>query len=326
MSKLDIAERRLPQDGAFTIETDSKEVDFRVSVLPTAFGERVVTRLLDSSSANLSLEKMGLSETDEKALKHAVDAPQGLVLVTGPTGSGKSTTLYSVLERLNQEGVNILTAEDPVEYNMEGVGQVHVKDEIGLTFSSALRSFLRQDPEVIMVGEIRDQDTANIAIKAALTGHMVLSTLHTNDSVSTITRLLNMDIPPYLISSSLAAIVAQRLARKICDECRQLDEDLTTDQYQTMGFSAEEASRVKIFKGAGCDKCGGSGCSGRRGIYEVLRITDNVREGILKQKSTLELSEMAQEKDGFQTMQNMGRSLMLQGEVSAAEYRRVLLV
>ena len=326
MSKLDIAERRLPQDGAFTIETDSKEVDFRVSVLPTAFGERVVTRLLDSSSANLSLEKMGLSETDEKALKHAVDAPQGLVLVTGPTGSGKSTTLYSVLERLNQEGVNILTAEDPVEYNMEGVGQVHVKDEIGLTFSSALRSFLRQDPEVIMVGEIRDQDTANIAIKAALTGHMVLSTLHTNDSVSTITRLLNMDIPPYLISSSLAAIVAQRLARKICDECRELDEDLTTDQYQTMGFSAEEASRVKIFKGAGCDKCGGSGCSGRRGIYEVLRVTDNVREGILKQKSTLELSEMAQEKDGFQTMQNMGRSLMLQGEVSAAEYRRVLLV
>ena len=177
-----------------------------------------------------------------------------------------------------------------------------------------------------MVGEIRDQDTANIAIKAALTGHMVLSTLHTNDSVSTITRLLNMDIPPYLISSSLAAIVAQRLARKICDECRELDEDLTTDQYQTMGFSAEEASRVKIYKGAGCDKCGGSGCSGRRGIYEVLRVTDNVREGILKQKSTLELSEMAQEKDGFQTMQNMGRSLMLQGEVSAAEYRRVLLV
>lgn len=326
MSKLDIAERRLPQDGAFTIQTESKEVDFRVSVLPTAFGERVVTRLLDSSSSNLSLEKMGLSESDEKALKHAVDSPQGLVLVTGPTGSGKSTTLYSVLERLNQEGVNILTAEDPVEYNMEGVGQVHVKDEIGLTFSSALRSFLRQDPEVIMVGEIRDQDTANIAIKAALTGHMVLSTLHTNDSVSTITRLLNMDIPPYLISSSLAAIVAQRLARKICDECRELDEDLTTDQYQTMGFTAEEASRVKIYKGAGCDKCGGSGCSGRRGIYEVLRVTDTLRDGILKQKTTLELSEMAREKDGFQTMQNMGRSLMLQGEVSAAEYRRVLLV
>ena len=177
-----------------------------------------------------------------------------------------------------------------------------------------------------MVGEIRDQDTANIAIKAALTGHMVLSTLHTNDSVSTITRLLNMDIPPYLISSSLAAIVAQRLARKICDECRELDEDLTTDQYQTMGFTAEEASRVKIYKGAGCDKCGGSGCSGRRGIYEGLRVTDTLRDGILKQKTTLELSEMAREKDGFQTMQNMGRSLMLQGEVSAAEYRRVLLV
>ena len=326
MSSLDIAERRLPQDGAFSARSGTKEIDLRVSVLPTAFGERVVMRLLDGSSANLSLEKMGLSEADEKALKIAVDSPQGLVLVTGPTGSGKSTTLYSVLGRLNQVGVNILTAEDPVEYNMEGVGQVQVKDEIGLTFSSALRSFLRQDPEVIMVGEIRDQETANIAIKAALTGHMVLSTLHTNDSVSTITRLLNMDIPPYLISSSLAAIVAQRLARKICDNCREIDEDISTDQYLTMGFTVEEASRSKLYKGVGCDQCDNTGCSGRRGIYEVLRITDGLREGILKEMTTLELLKIAKEEDSFMTMQNMGRSLMLQGDISAQEYRRVLLM
>ena len=326
MSSLDIAERRLPQDGAFSASSGAKEIDLRVSILPTAFGELVVMRLLAGSSAGLSLEKMGLSEADEKALKTAVDAPQGLVLVTGPTGSGKSTTLYSVLGRLNQVGVNILTAEDPVEYNMEGVGQVQVKDEIGLTFSSALRSFLRQDPEVIMVGEIRDQDTANIAIKAALTGHMVLSTLHTNDSVSTITRLLNMDIPPYLISSSLAAIVAQRLARKVCDNCREIDEDVSTDQYLTMGFTVEEASRSKLYKGVGCDKCSNTGCSGRRGIYEVLRITDGLREGILQGMTTLELLKIAKEADGFMTMQNMGRSLMLQGDISAQEFRRVLLL
>ena len=326
MASLDIAERRLPQDGAFTISGPGREIDFRVSILPTAFGERVVMRLLDGSSSDLTIETMGLSEADEKALKHAVDSPQGLVLVTGPTGSGKSTTLYSVLGRLNRVGINILTAEDPVEYNMEGVGQVQIKDEIGLTFSSVLRSFLRQDPEVIMVGEIRDQDTANTAIKAALTGHMVLSTLHTNDSVSTITRLLNMDIPPYLISSSLAAIVAQRLARKVCDDCRGIDEDVSTDQYLTMGFTAEEASRSKLYKGAGCTSCNDTGYSGRRGIYEVLRVTDDLRDGILKQMTTLELLKEAKEKDSFKTMQDMGRSLMLQGEISAAEFHRVLLV
>ena len=326
MSSLDIAERRLPQDGSFSVQDASKEIDLRVSILPTAFGERVVMRLLDGSSANLTLEKMGLTEADEATLKIAVDSPQGLVLVTGPTGSGKSTTLYSVLGRLNQIGVNILTAEDPVEYNMDGVGQVLVKEEIGLTFSSALRSFLRQDPEVIMVGEIRDQETANIAIKAALTGHMVLSTLHTNDSVSTITRLLNMDIPSYLISSSLAAIVAQRLARKVCDSCRKIDEDISTDQYLTMGFTVEEASRSKLYIGAGCKACNNTGCSGRRGIYEVLNITDGLREGILKGMTTLELLAIAKEQDGFHTMQDMGRSLMMQGEISAQEFRRVLLM
>ena len=324
MSSLDIAERRLPQDGAFTLKGEGREIDVRVSILPTSSGERVVMRLLDGASANLTIEKMGLQEADETALKNAVDAPQGLILVTGPTGSGKSTTLYAVLNRLNRVGVNILTAEDPVEYTMEGIGQVQVRDDIGLSFSSALRSFLRQDPEIIMVGEIRDMETADIAVKAALTGHMVLSTLHTNDSVSSITRLLNMGLPPYLISSSLAAIVAQRLARKICDSCREIDETVTVEQYLAMGFSAEEASRSKLYRGQGCSKCDRTGATGRRGIYEVLRITESIREGILKQLTTLELIAIAKE-EGFTTMQDMGRALMLQGQISAEEYRRVLL-
>ncbi len=325
MSTLDIAERRLPQDGSFTTKGDGKEIDVRVSILPTSLGERVVMRLLDGSSAKLSIERMGLQETDESALKDAVDSPQGLTLVTGPTGSGKSTTLYAVLNRLNRVGVNILTVEDPVEYTLEGVGQVQVKDEIGLSFSAVLRSFLRQDPEIIMVGEIRDKETADIAIKAALTGHLVLSTIHTNDSVSTITRLLNMGIPSYLISSSLRVIVAQRLARKICDSCREIDETVSIDDYLAIGFTAEESSRSKLYRGAGCSRCDGSGCSGRRGIFEVLRITDSIREGILKQLTTLELLTIAKEKDGFTTLQKMGRALMLQGEISAEEFRRVLL-
>ena len=325
MSSLDIAERRLPQDGAFTLKGEGREIDVRVSILPTGLGERVGMRLLDGASANLTIEKMGLPENDEKALIDAVDSPQGLTLVTGPTGSGKSTTLYAVLNRLNRVGINILTAEDPVEYTMEGIGQVQVKDEIGLSFSSVLRSFLRQDPEVIMVGEIRDQETADIAVKAALTGHMVLSTLHTNDSVSTITRLLNMGLPAYLISSALAAIVSQRLARKICDSCKEIDEDIPVDRFLAMGFTAEEASRSKLYRGKGCSKCDGSGSSGRRGIYEVLRITNALREGILKQLTTLELLAIAREKDNFTTMQDMGRSLMLQGEIAPDEYRRVLL-
>ena len=310
MSSLDIAERRLPQDGAFTVKGEGKEIDVRVSILPTSLGERVVMRLLDGASANLTIDKMGLSEEDETALKNAVDSPQGLTLVTGPTGSGKSTTLYAVLNRLNRVGVNILTAEDPVEYTMEGIGQVQVKDDIGLTFASALRSFLRQDPEIIMVGEIRDTETANIAVKAALTGHMVLSTLHTNDSVSTITRLLNMDLPPYLISSSLAAIVAQRLTRKLCQSCREVDESVTPEQFRALGFTDEEAANNQLYRGKGCSECDGSGAKGRRGIYEVLRITSSIREGILKQLTTLELTAIAKEKDGFNTMQDMGRWLI----------------
>ncbi|MDA8942171.1 ATPase, T2SS/T4P/T4SS family, partial [bacterium] len=226
MSRLDIAERRKAQDGAITLKVGEKEVDFRVSVMPTSFGERVVMRILDTDGIDLSIEKLGFNEDDEKAFIDAIGSPQGMVLVTGPTGSGKSTTLYAALNKINKEDINILTAEDPVEFTLNGVGQVHVKPDYGMTFASALRSFLRQDPEVVMVGEIRDQETVEIAIKAALTGHLVLSTLHTNDAVSTITRILNMGVQPYLITSALTLIVAQRLARKNCTECLIADESV----------------------------------------------------------------------------------------------------
>jgi len=325
MSKLDIAERRLPQDGAMSLQVGKKEVDFRVSILPTSFGERVVMRILDTSSISLTLETLGFLEEDEQFFKNAVDAPQGMVLVTGPTGSGKSTTLYAALGRINKDDINILTAEDPVEFTIDGVGQVHVKEDIGLTFSSALRSFLRQDPEVVMVGEIRDKETGDIAIKAALTGHLVLSTLHTNDAVSTITRLINMGIAPYLITSSLSLVVAQRLARKICENCKTEDESATEGELISVGFTAEEASRTQLYYGKGCSKCNKTGYKGRKGIYEVLRVTENIKQGILKGLTTPELLKIAKEKDHFSTMQEVGRGFLLQGSISLKEYQRVLM-
>jgi len=325
MSKLDIAERRLPQDGAITLKVEDREVDFRVSILPTSFGERVVMRILDTGSVSLTLETLGFLEEDEQAFKNAIDAPQGMVLVTGPTGSGKSTTLYAALGRVNKEEVNILTAEDPVEYTIDGVGQVHVKEDIGLTFSVALRSFLRQDPEVVMVGEIRDKETADIAIKAALTGHLVLSTLHTNDAISTITRLINMGIAPYLITSSLTLVVAQRLARKICESCKREDDSVTQAQLISIGFTPEESSRVSLYHGTGCPKCNNTGYKGRKGIYEVLRVTDNIKDGVLKALTTPELLKVAKEQDNFSTMQEVGRGLMLQGSIGLEEYQRVLM-
>ena len=325
MSKLDIAERRLPQDGAITLKVEDREVDFRVSILPTSFGERVVMRILDTGSISLTLETLGFLEEDEQSFKNAVDAPQGMVLVTGPTGSGKSTTLYAALGRVNKEDINILTAEDPVEFTINGVGQVHVKEDIGLTFSAALRSFLRQDPEVIMVGEIRDKETVDIAIKAALTGHLVLSTLHTNDAVSTITRLINMGVAPYLITSSLTLVVAQRLARKTCEGCKKDDDSVTQAQLISIGFTPEESSRVSLYHGTGCSKCNNTGYKGRKGIYEVLRVTDNIKDGILKALTTPELLKVAKEQDDFSTMQEVGRGLMLQGSISLEEYQRVLM-
>ncbi len=325
MSKLDIAERRLPQDGAMSLQVGDKEVDFRVSVLPTSFGERVVMRILDASSISLTLEALGFLEEDEQAFKDAVDAPQGMVLVTGPTGSGKSTTLYAALGRINKDGINILTAEDPVEFTIDGVGQVHVKEDIGLTFSAALRSFLRQDPEVVMVGEIRDKETADIAIKAALTGHLVLSTLHTNDAISTITRLINMGLAPYLITSSLTLIVAQRLARKVCEACKTQDESVTQGQLMSIGFTPEEASRTQLCYGKGCSRCNKTGYKGRKGIYEVLRVTDNIKQGILSGLTTPELLKIAKEKDHFSTMQEVGRGFLLEGAISLKEYQRILM-
>ena len=326
MSRLDIAERRKAQDGAITLKVGEKEVDFRVSVMPTSFGERVVMRILDTDGIDLSIEKLGFNEDDEKAFIDAIGSPQGMVLVTGPTGSGKSTTLYAALNKINKEDINILTAEDPVEFTLNGVGQVHVKPDYGMTFASALRSFLRQDPEVVMVGEIRDQETVEIAIKAALTGHLVLSTLHTNDAVSTITRILNMGVQPYLITSALTLIVAQRLARKNCTECLIADESVNESQLRSVGFTAEEATRVALFKGAGCDVCNGSGYKGRKGIYEVLRISDNMIEGILQEKTTPELKKIALEKDNFLNMQELGRTFLKDGSISIEEYKRILIL
>ena len=325
MSRLDIAERRLPQDGAISLQVGDREVDFRVSILPTSFGERVVLRILDTESISLTLETLGFQEEDEQDFKRAIDAPQGMVLVTGPTGSGKSTTLYAALGRINHDDINILTAEDPVEFTIDGVGQVQVKEDIGLTFSAALRSFLRQDPEIVMVGEIRDKETVDIAIKAALTGHLVLSTLHTNDAVSTITRLINMGVAPYLITSSLTLIVAQRLARKICEHCKVEDDSVTAGQLLSVGFTPEESSRTILYHGTGCQQCNNSGYKGRKGIYEVLKVTDNIKEGILNELTTPELLQVAKEKDNFSTMQEVGRGFLLQGSVSMKEYQRILM-
>ena len=326
MSKLDIAERRLPQDGAITFEmADGREVDIRVSILPTSSGgERVVMRLLDHSAFELKLETLGMHEEDLASLSTAIEAPQGLVLVTGPTGSGKSTTLYACLNKINQDGINIMTAEDPVEYVMEGVGQVQIKEEIGLDFQSALRSFLRQDPEVILVGEIRDKETGDIAIKASLTGHLVLSTLHTNDAISTITRLINMGIPDYLITGALSLIVAQRLARKICRSCAVVDESVTPEQLKMIGFADGEMTYLNVYKGQGCELCNGTGYKGRQGIYEILPITPLLKQAIMDKADVMDLKKIALD-DGFTSMQAVGRGFIQQGVLSVHEYQRILI-
>jgi len=323
ISKLDIAERRVPQDGASTFKSDTKEIDLRVSILPTKNKERVVMRILNKDAGDKALSDLGFEEKDLKKLIKAVSSPQGMVLVTGPTGSGKTTTLYSVLKHINKPGMNILTAEDPVEYEMEGIGQVQIKENIGYTFEEALRSFLRQDPEVILVGEIRDKATVDIALKAALTGHLVFSTLHTNDASSSITRLQNMGTPNYLISAALTLIMAQRLARKTCLECRVIDENITPKLLNSIGFLPEQSARAKIYKGGGCDECGGSGYKGRMGIYEILEIEQELKSGILSNLQQNELNAIAK-KNGFRTMQDMGQDMLLSGDLSFAEYERVL--
>jgi type IV pilus assembly protein PilB len=325
LSKLDISERRLPQDGAIPFKYKTLEVDLRISILPTNNNERVVMRILNKNAGEKKIEQLGFDDNDLKTILKAISSSQGMVLVTGPTGSGKTTTLYSILKHINSPKLNILTAEDPVEYEMEGIAQVQVREDIGYTFATALRSFLRQDPEVILIGEIRDKDTVDIALKAALTGHLVFSTIHTNDAISTITRLQNMGTPDYLISAALTLVLAQRLIRKICQECKTVDENTNLKLLNSIGISPEKAARAKIFKGAGCSKCNQTGYKGRMAIYEALDISREIKQAILANVGTLELLALAK-KNNFRTMQEMGHDLLLSGDLSFAEYQRVLLV
>ena len=328
ISKLDIAERRIPQDGAISFKLKGeveKEVDLRVSILPTNNNERIVMRILNKDAGEKQLSDLGFEENDFNKLIKSVTSPQGMILVTGPTGSGKTTTLYSILKHINKPELNILTAEDPVEYEMDGIGQVQIRDDIGYTFATALRSFLRQDPEVILVGEIRDKDTVDIALKAALTGHLVFSTIHTNDAPSTITRLQNMGTPNYLIAAALSLVMAQRLARRSCVECRVIDENINPKLLASIGFTPEESSRAKIYKGKGCEKCNQTGYKGRMGIYEILEVTKELKQAILANTGQAELFSLAK-KQGFRTMQEMGKDMLLGGELSFSEYERVLSV
>ena len=327
MSELNIAEHRLPQDGAisFISKREDIDVDIRLSILPNVRGERCVMRLLRKDSINIDMKKLGFPPREFKLFMDSIQSPQGLILVTGPTGSGKTTTLYSALSEINKPDINILTAEDPVEYELQGIGQTQMKDSIGFDFATALRSFLRQDPDVVLVGEIRDKETSEIAIKAALTGHLVLSTLHTNDAVNTISRLINMGVPSYLIASALTLIIAQRLGRKICIDCKIEDDKITPEHLTSIGFTTDKASRTKVYKGKGCSKCKDTGCKGRQGIYEILEISENMENAILQNKNTTELKEIAA-KDKFVTMQEMGRSYLVEGVISFEEFERVLAV
>ena len=324
MADCDISEKRLPQDGGITIKYKNEDIDFRFNVLPGKNGERIVMRFL-KGDPSLSLSKLGFSETNYNNIIEAITAPQGMVLVTGPTGSGKTTTLYGCLQHINEPELNIMTAEDPVEYYLEGVGQTQANEKIGLTFNSILRAFLRQDPEVILVGEIRDQETVEIAVKAALTGHLLLSTLHTNDAIATITRLMNMGVPPFMIAAATSLIVAQRLGRPNCQNCLVDDTQATPEALRRLGFSEEEAQSVRPMVGEGCDACGGSGYKGRRGVYEVLRITPALEEAILKESLAPELLAAAKQ-DGFETMQEIARGFIKDGIFSIAEYTRILVL
>ncbi len=296
MAKLDISEKRLPQDGRIKIKVKidnrSRELDFRVSTLPTLFGEKVVLRLLDKDKLMLDMTKLGFEEESLDKFKRAISNPYGMVLVTGPTGSGKTNTLYSALQALNTSETNIMTAEDPVEFNLAGINQVQMKEQIGLNFAAALRSFLRQDPNIVLVGEIRDFETAEIAIKAALTGHLVLSTLHTNDAPSTISRLVNMGIEPFLVATSVNVIQAQRLIRRVCQECKE-EIHLPPEGLIEVGFAKEEASSIKLYKGRGCSNCNNTGYRGRVGLYEVMEINDELRELIIIGASAMELRRKA---------------------------------
>ena len=324
MSKLDISEKRLPQDGRIKIkvkvDSRSRELDFRVSTLPTLFGEKVVLRLLDKENLMLDMTKLGFEPESLVKFQRNISRPYGMVLVTGPTGSGKTNTLYSALQSLNTPETNIMTAEDPVEFNLMGINQVQMKEQIGLNFAAALRSFLRQDPNIILVGEIRDFETAEIAIKAALTGHLVLSTLHTNDAPSTISRLMNMGIEPFLVATSVNLIQAQRLIRRICKDCKK-EQQTPAEALIEIGFSAEEAKQMKTYKGRGCQTCNNTGYKGRVGLYEVMDVTDEIRELILIGASALELRKKAIE-DGMITLRESGLQKIRNGITTVEEVVR----
>ncbi len=321
MADLDISERRLPQDGRMKVKYKGREVDFRVSTLTTLFGEKVVMRLLDKSNLKLDLTTLGFAPNALADFEQAICAPYGMILVTGPTGSGKTTTLYSALDRLNQPETNIMTAEDPVEFNIKGVNQVQIRENIGLNFAAALRSFLRQDPDVIMVGEIRDYETAEIAVKAALTGHLVLSTLHTNDAPSAITRLLNMGIEPFLVASSVILILAQRLLRRVCLHCRA-PVVVPPHALVDIGLTPEETASICCFKGHGCKACSGTGYKGRIAIYEVMLLTPEMRDLILTGASALEIKRKAIRR-GMRTLRMSGLEKLKEGITTVEEVVRV---
>ncbi|MFN8392408.1 MAG: type IV-A pilus assembly ATPase PilB [Bdellovibrionota bacterium] len=322
MADLDIAERRLPQDGRIKLKLGNRrEMDFRVSVLPGLFGEKVVLRLLDKQNLQTDMMKLGFDEKQLKLFKEAIDKPYGMVLVTGPTGSGKTTTLYSALSELNKSTVNISTAEDPVEFNLLGINQVQMHDDIGLNFAAALRSFLRQDPDVIMVGEIRDYETAEIAIKASLTGHLVLSTLHTNDAPSTINRLLNMGIEPFLVASSINIVVAQRLARRICEGCKERL-DVSPEVLVNVGIPAAEAKHVEVFYGTGCQKCSNTGYKGRIALYECMPMTDELKDFVLNGASATEIKRESI-RQGMVSLRQAGLMFLRQGVTTIEEVLRV---
>jgi type IV pilus assembly protein PilB len=319
MAELDIAEKRVPQDGRIKIRMHGKPIDLRVSTLPTIFGEKVVMRILDQSNLQIDLAKLGFHQSSLARFLNAIESPYGMVLVTGPTGSGKSTTLYSALQKINKTHSNIMTAEDPVEYNIHGINQVNVHDEIGLSFSSALRAFLRQDPNIIMVGEIRDLDTASIAVKAALTGHLVLSTLHTNDSASSINRMIDMGIEPFLVSSSVLLIIAQRLVRRLCDKCKQ-PMSVHPEVLRELGIM-ETAEELRLFEPKGCPACNDTGYKGRVGLYEVMEISPTIRDMIVDRASNNEIKVQAV-KEGMLTLRQDGIEKFKGGRTSLEEILR----
>jgi type IV pilus assembly protein PilB len=324
MSKLDIAEKRLPQDGRIKIKTrvggQVKDLDFRVSVLPTIFGEKIVLRLLDKDNLMLDMTRLGFEAESLRTFEQAILKPFGMVLVTGPTGSGKTNTLYSALQRINTPETNIMTAEDPVEFNLVGVNQVQMKEQIGLNFAAALRSFLRQDPNIILVGEIRDFETAEVAIKAALTGHLVLSTLHTNDAPSSINRLMNMGIEPFLVASSVNLIAAQRLVRRICNSCKE-PIDVPDQALIDVGIPAQEVKSIKLFRGKGCERCNGTGFKGRVALFEVMDVDEEVRELILSGGSANELRQQATE-NGMLGLRQSGLQKIREGVTTMEEVIR----